>query len=85
MTRRRRINPARNEERNTMKMSSVKMLIVALALAAGLSLSPAPAHAAALELNMVFVPASEKAGKTQEVIPYFIASHPGSDLEAMIE
>ena len=43
-----------------MKMSSVKMLIVALALAAGLSLSPAPAQAAALKLNMVFVPASEK-------------------------
>ena len=28
---------------------------------------------------------SEKAGKKQYVVPYFIASHPGSDLNAMIE
>ena len=32
-----------------------------------------------------FVRASAKAGKRQELVPYFIASHPGSDLEAMIE
>lgn len=62
-------------------------------------LKVAPEHASDKVLNVmkkpsvedfeafldVFVPASEKAGKTQEVIPYFIASHPGSDLEAMIE
>ncbi|MFN6109092.1 MAG: YgiQ family radical SAM protein [Planctomycetota bacterium] len=28
---------------------------------------------------------SEKAGKKQYIVPYFIASHPGSDLNAMIE
>jgi hypothetical protein len=28
---------------------------------------------------------SEKAGKKQYVVPYYIASHPGSDLNAMIE
>ena len=28
---------------------------------------------------------SEKAGKEQFLVPYFMASHPGSDLEAMIE
>jgi radical SAM superfamily enzyme YgiQ (UPF0313 family) len=28
---------------------------------------------------------SEKAGKKQYIIPYFIASHPGSDLHAMID
>jgi uncharacterized radical SAM protein YgiQ len=27
---------------------------------------------------------SEKAGKKQHIVPYFIASHPGSDLDAMI-
>lgn len=32
-----------------------------------------------------FKTASEKAGKEQYLIPYFIASHPGSDLGAMIE
>ena len=28
---------------------------------------------------------SKKAGKRQYIIPYFIASHPGSDLNAMID
>jgi uncharacterized radical SAM protein YgiQ len=32
-----------------------------------------------------FQRASAKAGKEQYVVPYFIASHPGSDLNAMIE
>jgi uncharacterized radical SAM protein YgiQ len=32
-----------------------------------------------------FLEASKKAGKKQFVVPYFIASHPGSDLNAMIE
>jgi radical SAM superfamily enzyme YgiQ (UPF0313 family) len=32
-----------------------------------------------------FDEASARAGKEQYVVPYFIASHPGSDLEAMIE
>jgi radical SAM superfamily enzyme YgiQ (UPF0313 family) len=32
-----------------------------------------------------FQKASQKAGKKQFLIPYFIASHPGSDLNAMID
>ena len=32
-----------------------------------------------------FEQASRKAGKKQYVVPYFIASHPGSDLNAMID
>jgi uncharacterized radical SAM protein YgiQ len=32
-----------------------------------------------------FEAASKKAGKKQYVVPYFIASHPGSDLNAMID
>jgi radical SAM superfamily enzyme YgiQ (UPF0313 family) len=32
----------------------------------------------------VFNKESEKAGKKQHIVPYFIASHPGSDLDAMI-
>ncbi len=32
-----------------------------------------------------FEQASRKAGKKQYVVPYFIASHPGSDLDAMID
>jgi uncharacterized radical SAM protein YgiQ len=31
-----------------------------------------------------FNAASKKAGKTQQLMPYFISSHPGSDLDAMI-
>jgi uncharacterized radical SAM protein YgiQ len=33
----------------------------------------------------VFMEESEKAGKKQFIIPYFISSHPGSDLHAMID
>ncbi|GDY06881.1 UPF0313 protein [Planctomycetia bacterium] len=33
----------------------------------------------------VFERESKKAGKTQYIIPYYIASHPGSDLNAMID
>ena len=33
----------------------------------------------------VFERESKKAGKTQYIIPYYIASHPGSDLHAMID
>jgi len=33
----------------------------------------------------VFERESKKAGKTQYLIPYYIASHPGSDLHAMID
>ena len=33
----------------------------------------------------VFQRESKRAGKTQYIIPYFIASHPGSDLNAMID
>jgi uncharacterized radical SAM protein YgiQ len=33
----------------------------------------------------VFEEESQKAGKKQYIIPYFIASHPGSDLNAMID
>ncbi|MBC8353019.1 MAG: YgiQ family radical SAM protein [Planctomycetes bacterium] len=32
----------------------------------------------------VFKKESKKAGKKQHIVPYFIASHPGSDLDAMI-
>ncbi len=32
-----------------------------------------------------FVTESKKAGKKQYIVPYFIASHPGSDLNAMID
>ncbi|TWT74580.1 hypothetical protein Pla123a_34040 [Posidoniimonas polymericola] len=33
----------------------------------------------------VFKKESKKAGKKQHIVPYFIASHPGSDLDAMID
>ena len=36
------------------------------------------------EFTEVFQEESTKAGKKQYIIPYFIASHPGSDLDAMI-
>jgi uncharacterized radical SAM protein YgiQ len=38
-----------------------------------------------LEFASAFGKASERAGKKQHLVPYFIASHPGSDLNAMIE
>ena len=33
----------------------------------------------------IFEEESRQAGKTQHIVPYFIASHPGSDLDAMID
>ena len=38
-----------------------------------------------VEFDREFKKASEAAGKKQYLIPYFIASHPGSDLNAMID
>ena len=38
-----------------------------------------------VEFGRAFEKASKKAGKKQYLIPYFIASHPGSDLNAMID
>jgi len=38
-----------------------------------------------IEFGREFREASEKAGKKQYLVPYFIASHPGSDLNAMID
>ena len=35
--------------------------------------------------DRAFRDASRRAGKTQYTVPYFIASHPGSDLDAMID
>jgi uncharacterized radical SAM protein YgiQ len=35
--------------------------------------------------DRAFHAASQRAGKTQYTVPYFIASHPGSDLKAMID
>lgn len=62
-------------------------------------LKVAPEHSDAGVLNLMRKPAtddfekftetfldeSEKAGKTQHIVPYFICSHPGSDLDAMID
>lgn len=36
------------------------------------------------EFTEVFKEESKKAGKKQYIVPYFIASHPGSDIDAMI-
>lgn len=38
-----------------------------------------------VEFDRAFQQASAQAGKQQHLVPYFIASHPGSDLGAMIE
>ncbi len=38
-----------------------------------------------VEFGREFKKASQRAGKKQYLVPYFIASHPGSDLNAMIE
>jgi uncharacterized radical SAM protein YgiQ len=38
-----------------------------------------------LEFDREFKQASTKAGKKQFLVPYYIASHPGSDLDAMID
>ena len=37
------------------------------------------------EFGKEFRKASKAAGKKQFIVPYFIASHPGSDLDAMID
>jgi uncharacterized radical SAM protein YgiQ len=38
-----------------------------------------------IEFDREFCKASERVGKKQYTVPYFIASHPGSDLDAMID
>ncbi|MEZ6069946.1 MAG: DUF3362 domain-containing protein [Pirellulales bacterium] len=37
------------------------------------------------EFDRIFEQESQRAGKKQHMVPYFIASHPGSDLDAMID
>jgi uncharacterized radical SAM protein YgiQ len=49
----------------------------------GLMKKPGPTDF--LEFDREFQKASTKAGKKQHLVPYFIASHPGSDLNAMID
>jgi len=44
-----------------------------------------PAQASFERFAEAFKSASEEAGKEQYLVPYFIAGHPGSDIEAMIE
>ncbi len=44
-----------------------------------------PANDDFLEFDRQFRQESARAGKRQYLVPYFIASHPGSDLDAMIE
>jgi uncharacterized radical SAM protein YgiQ len=50
-----------------------------------LDLMKKPAKQEFLEFDRQFKKASNRAGKQQYLIPYFIASHPGSDLGAMID
>ncbi len=50
-----------------------------------LELMKKPANDDFLGFDKAFKKASKAAGKKQYLIPYFIASHPGSDLDAMIE
>jgi uncharacterized radical SAM protein YgiQ len=50
-----------------------------------LDLMKKPGPADFLEFAREFDSASARAGKKQHLVPYFIASHPGSDLPAMIE
>ena len=50
-----------------------------------LELMKKPANDDFLEFDKEFKKASKRAGKKQYLVPYFIASHPGSDLDAMIE
>ncbi len=50
-----------------------------------LDLMNKPQNASYEEFLDMFAKANQKAGKTQYEIPYFIASHPGSTLEAAIE
>ncbi|HXT57191.1 MAG TPA: YgiQ family radical SAM protein, partial [Pirellulales bacterium] len=50
-----------------------------------LALMKKPANDDFLGFDKAFKKASKAAGKKQYLVPYFIASHPGSDLDAMIE
>ncbi len=50
-----------------------------------LRLMKKPANDDFIEFDRGFKQASKEVGKKQYLIPYFIASHPGSDLDAMIE
>ncbi len=50
-----------------------------------LSAMKKPTHDTFEDFADKFKRANEKAGKKQFLVPYFIASHPGSDLKAMIE
>jgi uncharacterized radical SAM protein YgiQ len=50
-----------------------------------LELMKKPRHHTFEEFSEKFREESEKAGKDQYLVPYFIASHPGSDVNAMIE
>jgi radical SAM superfamily enzyme YgiQ (UPF0313 family) len=50
-----------------------------------LDLMKKPANDDFEKFDHEFQKASRRAGKKQRLVPYFIASHPGSDLDAMIE
>jgi uncharacterized radical SAM protein YgiQ len=50
-----------------------------------LDLMKKPAVAEFERFTSIFSAESRRAGKEQEIIPYFISSHPGSDVDAMIE
>jgi radical SAM superfamily enzyme YgiQ (UPF0313 family) len=50
-----------------------------------LELMKKPGPSDFLEFDREFTAASEKAGKKQHLVPYFIASHPGSGLAEMID
>jgi uncharacterized radical SAM protein YgiQ len=50
-----------------------------------LELMKKPRHHTFEDFAAKFDAESKKAGKKQYIVPYFIASHPGSDLNAMIE
>ena len=44
-----------------------------------------PSHESFETFARKFADASERAGKEQYIVPYFISSHPGSGLDEMIE
>lgn len=50
-----------------------------------LNLMRKPANKDFEEFTAVFHEESRRAGKKQHIVPYFISSHPGSDLDAMID
>ena len=50
-----------------------------------LALMKKPANDDFIQFGREFKKASQKANKKQYLVPYYIASHPGSDLDAMIE